>query len=106
MDGSWTELAHRADRVGVRLTELLHHTDKAIVVAGTRAGTPVVAKLLTTDQPYWIARREHELAVYRHFDTDPPAVRAPRLIAHDDRLTVLTHLAGDRLSTSGTSTAT
>jgi hypothetical protein len=47
--------------------------------------------------PYWIARRDHELAVYRHFETDPPAVRAPRLIAHDDRLTVLTHVAGARL---------
>ena len=28
---------------------------------------------------------------------DPPAVRAPRLIAHDDRLTVLTHIPGRRL---------
>ena len=97
VEGCWTELAQRAARAGVRLTRLLHHTDKAIVAAGARAGTPVVAKLLTTDQPYWIARREHELAVYRHFDTHPPAVRAPRLIAHDDRLTVLAHVPGERL---------
>jgi hypothetical protein len=81
----------------VRLTGLLPHTDKAVVAAGTRAGTPVVAKLLTTDQPYWIAGRDHELAMCRRFDTDPPPVPAPPVIAHDDRLNVLIHLAGARL---------
>jgi len=76
---------------------LLHHTDKAIVGAGTRGDEPVVVKLLTTDHPYWTGRRDHELAVYRHLATDPPAVTTPQLRYADDRLTVLSRLPGNRL---------
>ncbi|GAA3302562.1 hypothetical protein Dvina_51405 [Dactylosporangium vinaceum] len=97
VEDDWTELRHRADRAGVRLTARLHHTDKAIVAAGIRDGAPVVAKLCTTDDAYWVARRDQELAVYRRFDTDPPPVPAPRLLGYDDRLTVLTQLPGERL---------
>ena len=62
-----SELLRRAERARVRLGQVLHHTDKAIVAAGVRDGVPVVAKLLTSDDPYWIARREHELDIYRRF---------------------------------------
>jgi hypothetical protein len=56
-----------------------------------------VAKLITTDQPYWIERREHELTIYHRFASQPPPVPAPRLLLHDDRLTILTRIPGERL---------
>lgn len=90
-------LDHHAARVGIRVERLLHHTDKTIVGAGTRDDEPVVVKLLTTDHPYWTGRRDHELAVYRHLATDPPAVTTPQLRYADDRLTVLSRLPGTRL---------
>ncbi|MEV0133646.1 hypothetical protein AB0H83_34940 [Dactylosporangium sp. NPDC050688] len=73
-----------------------HHTDKAIVAVGSRAARPVVAKLLATADPYWVARHAHELQVYDRFSTEPPPVRAPLLLWHDERLTVLNHVPGDR----------
>ncbi|MEV0133652.1 phosphotransferase [Dactylosporangium sp. NPDC050688] len=91
------ELRERTLRAGVVCGRVVHHTDKAIVAVGSRAGQLVVAKLLTTADPYWVARRAHELRVYDRFSTDPPPVRAPRLLWHDERLTVLSHVPGDRL---------
>jgi len=90
-------LGHHAGRVGVRVEGLLHHTDKAVVAAGTRDGEPVVLKLLTTDDPYWIGRRDHELAIYRRIAADPPPVITPLLRYTDDRLTVITLVPGARL---------
>lgn len=91
-------LRQHAARVGIMVEGLLHHTDKAIVAAGSRDGEPVVVKLLTTDDPYWIGRREHELGVYRHIAADPPPVVTPRLRYADERLTVLTRVPGTRLA--------
>ena len=91
------ELDERTAAAGVHCTRIVHHTDKAIVAFATRDGLPVVAKLLTTAEPYWIARRDHELQIYHRFTSSPPPVRAPRLIWHDDRLTILSHLPGKRL---------
>ncbi|MDG4762508.1 phosphotransferase [Solwaraspora sp. WMMD406] len=91
-------LRQHAARVGIMVEGLLHHTDKAIVAAGSRDGEPVVVKLLTTDDPYWTGRREHELDVYRRIAADPPPVVTPRLRYADERLTVLTRVPGARLA--------
>ena len=91
-------LGRHAARVGIRVEQLLHHTDKAIVAAGSHEGEPVVVKLLTTDDPYWIGRRDHELGVYRRIAADPPPVITPRLRYADQRLTFLTRVPGARLA--------
>jgi hypothetical protein len=91
-------LGRHAARVGIRVERLLHHTDKAIVATGSRDGEPVVVKLLTTDDPYWVGRRDHELGVYRRIAADPPPVITPRLRYADQRLTVLTRVPGARLA--------
>lgn len=90
-------LGQHAARVGIRVEGLVHHTDKAIVAAGSCEGEPVVVKLLATDDPYWIGRRDHELAVYRRIAADPPPVTTPSLRYADERLTVLTRVPGARL---------
>jgi hypothetical protein len=52
-------LTQRTRAVGATIESVLHHTDKAIVAAGRHAERPVILKLLTTDDPYWV-RRHHE----------------------------------------------
>lgn len=90
-------LSGAAAQHGVELGAVLHRTDKSVVAAGTRDGLPVIAKMLTTDDPYWTGRRTHELAVYAAFDASPPPFPVPRLLTHDDRLAVYTVLPGVRL---------
>ncbi|MBX7268916.1 hypothetical protein KIF24_24720 [Micromonospora sp. Llam7] len=96
-DDAFAALVALAGRAGVGITRVVHRTDKAIVATGTRAGRPVVAKLLISDDPYWVSRRAHELDVYARFASDPPPVRVPELLWADDRLTVLTNVPGRRL---------
>ncbi|MEV0131427.1 phosphotransferase [Dactylosporangium sp. NPDC050688] len=57
----------------------------------------MIAKLLTTDDPYWTDRRTHEVTVYRAFESTPPPFPVPQLIAHDDRLALYTVIPGVRL---------
>ncbi|MCZ7379738.1 hypothetical protein [Micromonospora sp. WMMC250] len=75
----------------------MHRTDKAVVATGRRDGQPVIVKLLTTDDPYWAGRRQHELRTYELFTNQPPPVRVPKVLYADAHLTVLTHLPGQRL---------
>jgi hypothetical protein len=96
-DDAFAVLVAAAGRAGTGITRVVHHTDKAIVATGTRAGRPVVAKLLLSDDPYWVGRRAHELAVYGRLASDPPPVSVPELLWADDRLTVLTEVPGRRL---------
>jgi len=82
-------------------TAVLSRNDKALLVQGTCAGTPAVAKLSTATDPYWRAKAVHEIEVYRAFDASPPPVRTPRLLAADPDAGVLLieQMAGDPLST-------
>ncbi|MFG1648471.1 phosphotransferase [Micromonospora sp. NPDC049275] len=84
-----------AARVGTG--RVVHRTDKAIVATGRRDGQPVIVKLLTTDDPYWVSRRQHELRMYELFTDQPPPVRVPRVLYADAYLTVLAQLPGRRL---------
>ncbi|MDG4760453.1 phosphotransferase [Micromonospora sp. WMMD710] len=90
-------LVARAAAVRVGTGRVVHRTDKAVVATGRRDGQPVIVKLLTTDDPYWVGRRQHELRMYELFTDQPPPVRVPRVLYADARLTVLTQLPGQRL---------
>ncbi|MFI7659686.1 phosphotransferase [Micromonospora parva] len=91
------ELIARAAAAGVGTGRVVHRTDKAVVATGRRDGRPVIVKLLTTDDPYWAGRRQHELRMYELFTDQPPPVRVPRVLYADAYLTVLTQLPGQRL---------
>ncbi|WP_158630768.1 phosphotransferase [Micromonospora inaquosa] len=90
-------LVARAAAAGVGTGRVVHRTDKAVVATGRRDGQPVIVKLLTTDDPYWVGRRQHELRLYELITDQPPPVRVPRVLHAEARLTVLTQLPGQRL---------
>ncbi|MFG3702750.1 phosphotransferase [Micromonospora sp. NPDC047620] len=79
------------------IDRVVHRTDKVVVATGRHDGRPVIVKLLTTGDPYWVGRRHHELRVYELFADQPPPVGVPQVLWVDDRLTVLTQLSGQRL---------
>jgi hypothetical protein len=71
------------------LGSVLHRSPTSFVVAGTVDLSPVVAKVLAGGAPFW---REHflrEVEAYRLFETVPPPVRTPRLLAADPERGVL-----------------
>ncbi|MEU8333666.1 phosphotransferase [Micromonospora sp. NPDC048839] len=90
-------LVARAAAARVGVGRVVHRTGKAVVATGRRDGRPVIVKLLTTDGPYWVGRRQHELRMYELFTDQPPCVRVPRVLYADAHLTVLTQLPGQRL---------
>ncbi|WP_328654478.1 aminoglycoside phosphotransferase family protein [Micromonospora sp. NBC_00330] len=96
-DDVFAALVARAAAAGVGTGRVVHRTDKAVVATGRRDGRPVIVKLLTTDDPYWVGRRQHELRMYELFTDQPPPVRVPQVLYADARLTVLTQLPGQRL---------
>ncbi|MEU7611104.1 phosphotransferase [Micromonospora sp. NPDC049204] len=96
-DDVYAALIARAAAARVGTGRVVHRTDKAVVATGRRNGQPVIVKLLTTDDPYWVGRRQHELRMYELFTDQPPPVRVPRVLYADARLTVLTQLPGQRL---------
>ncbi|MDG9674826.1 phosphotransferase [Micromonospora sp. DH14] len=96
-DDAFAMLIARAAAARVGIDRVVHRTDKAIVATGRRDGRPVIVKLLTTDDPYWAGRRQHELRMYELFAEQPPPVRMPQVLYADAHLTVLTQLPGQRL---------
>ncbi len=91
-------LTLRARALGATIESVLHHTDKAIVATGHYADRPVVLKLVTTDDPYWVRRHHHEVEVYQLIHTEPPQPPTPQLIDHDGAgLMMLTRLPGSPL---------
>ncbi|MFG1927483.1 phosphotransferase [Cryptosporangium sp. NPDC048952] len=68
---------------------VLHRSSTSFVIAGSVDLHPVVAKVLAGSSPFW---REHflrELEAYRLFETVPPPVRTPQLLAADAERGVL-----------------
>lgn len=93
------ELDTLGREVGLVAAGVLRHTDKSLLVAGTMAGRPVVAKLLLDGDDFWRAKFAHEIGVYRIFASHPPPIRVPRLVHADDaRLLVLQRLDGHPLA--------
>ena len=82
------EVAAAAARLGLRDVTVLRRTGKTLLSAGNLAGRPVVVKLLLDSGEFWQARWQHEIAIYRAFEQEPPPVRVPALI-HTDGMTLL-----------------
>ena len=94
------EVAAAAARLGLRDMTVLRHGGKTLLSAGNLAGRPVVVKLLLDSGEFWQTRWQHEIAVYRAFEREPPPVRVPALIHTDGmRLLVLERLDGQPLDT-------
>lgn len=85
---------------GLRVDAVLHRTDKAILLSGVLDNVDVVAKLLIDADPFWQTKFTAEIDTYRAFETAPPPVPAPRLIAADPDVGVLvaTRLPGEPVS--------
>lgn len=82
---------------GLRVDAVLHRSDKAVLLAGVLDGVDVVAKLLIAADPFWQAKFTAEIDTYAAFETVPPPVPAPRLLAADPDAGVLvaTRLPGE-----------
>jgi hypothetical protein len=71
----------RAVAPDVTAIEVLRRSAKGVVLAGSHAGMPVVAKLLTSRTPFWQQRFAAEITAYEAMAMAPPPVPAPKLIA-------------------------
>ena len=80
--------------------EVLHRTDKTVLLAASLDGPAVVAKLLVNDDPFWRAKFAAEIHTYRAFALAPPPVPIPHLWASDPDAGVLvvTRLPGRPVS--------
>ncbi|MEV4436238.1 aminoglycoside phosphotransferase family protein [Streptomyces sp. NPDC049585] len=84
-DASWRAAAARVEArfPGFLAESLLRRTGKAVILAGTYAGTVAVAKVLTTRERVWREKFAREAAAYGAFTADAPPVHVPRLLAGD-----------------------
>jgi hypothetical protein len=98
-DRARVELDVLGRELGLVVFEMLRQTDKSLLVAGTVAGRPVVAKVLLEDDPFWKGKLGHEIGVYRIFDQHEPPLRVPRLVYTDARLLVVERVEGQPLDT-------
>ncbi|WP_424887122.1 aminoglycoside phosphotransferase family protein [Streptomyces sp. XH2] len=87
-------------RPGFVPAELMHASGKSILIAGTCAAEPAVAKVLTSREAFWREKFAREVAAYLAFAHSAPPVRVPRLIAADAEqgVLLLERLPGQRLS--------
>lgn len=69
--------------------EVLHLTDKAVLLGGVLEGAAVVAKLLVSEDLFWRCKFTAEIGTYRAFELAPPPVPVPRLLAADPDAGVL-----------------
>lgn len=79
---------------GLAPAEVMYRSRTSLVVSGTLAGAPVVAKVRT---PEWRRQCEREIEAYDLFDTARPPVRVPRRLVSDRESAVLVveRLAGE-----------
>ncbi|MGH3715457.1 MAG: phosphotransferase [Micromonosporaceae bacterium] len=90
-----TELEGVAAALGLHVEGELRRTDKTLLAAGRWNDRPVVVKLLTDTDPFWVAKWRHEIDVYRIFRDHPPPVRAAKLLHTDGRrLLIVERLPG------------
>jgi hypothetical protein len=82
-----------ADR-GFAGRDVLHVSDKVVVVAGVWEGEQAVAKIRVGDGGYWGVRQQAERRVYGTLAEQDAGVRTARMLYCDDRMIVLERLAG------------
>lgn len=81
-------------------TEMLRSTDKTEIIAGECDGTPAVAKVLTSIEPFWAEKFAREISAYTEFARSAPPVKVPRLLAADadEGVLLIERMAGHPLS--------
>jgi hypothetical protein len=89
--------------VGRQLTDLgvdlatvsvLQESGKAVTVAATMAGEPVVIKVLISEEPMWIGHHQAEQEIYRVVAAEGCPLRVPGLRHTGDQVTVVSRLPG------------
>ena len=68
-----------AAEAGLTSTHVVRHAGKSLLVAGEMDGEAVIAKILATGEPFWVAKWRHEIDVYRSFARERPPIRIPDL---------------------------
>jgi hypothetical protein len=66
-------LAAVSAEAGLTGTRVVRGTGKSLLVAGVKDSEPVIAKILITEDPFWVAKWQHEIDVYRSFEREPGA---------------------------------
>ena len=64
-------LAAVSAEAGLTGTRVVRGTGKSLLVAGVKDSEPVIAKILITEDPFWVAKWQHEIDVYRSFERPP-----------------------------------
>ena len=72
-------LAAVSAEAGLTDTRVVRGTGKSLLVAGVTDSEPVIAKILITEDPFWVAKWQHEIDIYRSFEQERPPVRIPQL---------------------------
>jgi Phosphotransferase enzyme family len=72
-------LAAVVAEAGLISTHVVRHAGKSLLVAGEMDGELVIAKLLITGDPFWVAKWRHEIDIYRSFARERPPIRIPEL---------------------------
>ena len=72
-------LAAVVAEAGLISTHVVRHAGKSLLVAGEMDGELVIAKILITGDPFWVAKWRHEIDIYRSFARERPPIRIPEL---------------------------
>ena len=82
-------------------TRVVRGTGKSMLVAGEMDGEPVIAKILLTADPFWVAKWRHEIDIYRSFARERPPVRIPQLKWTNGLTALILEWIGDRPADEG-----
>ncbi len=96
-----TLLATVTAEAGMTGTQVVRGTGKSMLVAGEMAGEPVIAKILLTADPFWVAKWRHEIDIYRSFAREHPPVRIPQLKWTNGQTALILEWVGDRPADEG-----
>ena len=96
-----TLLAAVTAEAGLKGTQIVRGTGKSMLVAGEMDGEPVIAKILLTADPFWVAKWRHEIDIYRSFARERPPVRIPELKWMNGQTALILEWIGDRPADEG-----
>lgn len=68
----------------LHLGDLLHSNAKTELRTGQFRGRRVLVKRLLSNDTFWRGKFDHQLRIYRAFQTFPPPTRVPELLWTDD----------------------
>jgi hypothetical protein len=89
-------LAAVTAEAGLTGTQIVRGTGKSMLVAGEMDREAVIAKILLTADPFWVAKWQHEIDIYRSFTRERPPVRIPQLKWTNGETALILEWIGDR----------